>query len=94
MVRIQYEYGFKEKKYKTDDFDTDMVDSVTWDLPHSLDKYGYVGVAPFDDAMPYVLGNKNTWVECNGKRYSTREDYQELGRLAEAYKMAKLLEEL
>ena len=94
MVRIQYEYGFKEKKYSIIDFDTDMVDSVTWDLPAGFEKYGYVGISPFDDSMPYVLGSENTWVECNGKRYSTREDYQELGRLAEAYKMAKLLKKL
>ena len=94
MVRIRFEYGYKEIKYDTVDFDIDMVDSVIWDLPRGLDKHGYVGVVPFGGDMPLVLGGENTWVECNGKRYSTREDYQELGRKAEAYKMSKLLEEL
>lgn len=92
MVRIQFEYGFSEKKYSIIDFDTDMVDSVTWDLPPSLEKYGYVNVGV--NNTPFVLGHKNTWVECNGKLYSTWEDYQELGRLAESRRTAKLLEKL
>lgn len=94
MLRIRFQFGdFSGKKEYCMSKSDDNIDSVEIDGNAYDHPYGYVRIWR-DNGIYAVVGNEGTWVEYNGIRYETREDYQRLRSAVEREKLDRALEAL
>ena len=94
MLKIRFQFGYfsGKKAYcmsKSDDsIDLVEIDGNAYDHTH-----GYVRIRRVA-GISTIVGKEGTWVEYNGIRYETREEYQMLRAVVEREKLDRALEAL